>query len=275
VNHSIDSLKDLAREFRKTILKTANHAKNGHCGGSLSEIDILTALYFNVMQVDPSRPDWADRDRFILSKGHASPGFYTALSGRGYFDPDVLKTFDELDSTLQAHPDMHKCPGVDYSTGSLGQGISVGIGIALGGAMKGKNFKTFVLVGDGECQEGQIWEALMFAGSKKVKNLIIIVDYNKVQLSSRMQDNVDIYPLKVKMNAFNLRVFETPGHDMQSLVETLNQAKMASETGPVVVIADTVKGKGVSFMENNYEWHGKAPDDSQLEAALAELEGEG
>lgn len=262
-----------ANDFRKTILRTANHVGNGHMGGSLSEVDILTALYFSVMRVDPSDPTWEDRDRFILSKGHASPGFYTVLSGRGYFDPELLKTFDEADSTLQAHPDMHKCPGVDFSTGSLGQGLSVGIGIALGGAKKGKDFRTFVLLGDGESQEGQIWEALMYAGKNKVKNLIAIFDYNKVQLSSAMCDNVNLDPLPEKLVAFNWETVEVDGHDMEALLDTLKTAVANSANGPVAVIAHTVKGKGVSFMENTCEWHGKAPNDAQLAAAIAELEG--
>lgn len=267
-------LSEKANEFRKTILKTANYVGNGHVGGSLSEIDILTALYFSVMNINPSNPNWEDRDRFILSKGHSSPGYYTALSGRGYFDPELLKTFDDIDSTLQAHPDMHKCPGVDYSTGSLGQGLSVGIGIALGGAKRGKNFKTFVLLGDGESQEGQVWEALMYAGATKVKNLVAIFDYNKVQLSSSMKDNVNIDPLPEKIAAFNWKVVEVDGHDMDVLVETLKAAAADSANGPVAVVAHTVKGKGVSFMENKFEWHGKAPNDAQLAQALAEL-GEG
>lgn len=266
-------LVEKANNFRKIILKTANHVGNGHVGGSLSEVDILTALYFSVMHIDPSKPTWEERDRFILSKGHASPGYYTVLSGRGYFDTELLKTFDETDSTLQAHPDMHKCPGVDYSTGSLGQGLSIGIGIALGGAKRGKDFKTFVLIGDGESQEGQVWEALMFAGANKVKNLVAIFDYNKVQLSSSMLDNVNVDPLPQKVAAFNWKVVEVDGHDMDALEKTLKAAAADSANGPVAVIAHTVKGKGVSFMENKFEWHGKAPNDAQLAAAIAELEG--
>jgi len=266
-------LTEKANNFRKIILKMTNHVGNGHVGGSLSEVDILTALYFSVMRLDPSNPKWEERDRFILSKGHASPGYYTVLSGRGYFDPELLKTFDETDSILQAHPDMHKCPGVDFSTGSLGQGLSIGIGIALGGIKREKCFKTFVLVGDGESQEGQVWEALMFAGASKVKNIIAIFDYNKVQLSSTMCDNVNIFPLPQKLSAFNWNVLEVDGHDMDALEETLKAAAAVSINGPVAVIAHTVKGKGVSFMENKYEWHGKAPNDAQLAAALDELGG--
>ena len=262
-----------AKEFRKTILKTTNHAKNGHVGGSLSEVEILTALYFSVMRIDPSNPSWEDRDRFILSKGHATPGFYTVLAASGYFDPDILKTFDETGSILQAHPDMRKCPGVDYSTGSLGQGLSVGIGMALGGAKRGKDFKTFVLLGDGESQEGQVWEALMFAGAYQVKNLIAIFDYNKVQLSCTMENSVNIHPLAQKLEAFRWKVFEVDGHDIDAVEKVLKTAAAESAGGPVAVIAHTVKGKGVSFMENKYQWHGKAPNDTELAVALSELEG--
>lgn len=273
MNNDINFLKDKSKEFRKVILKITNHAGMGHVGGSLSEVDILTALYFSVMNIDPSNPSWDDRDRFILSKGHASPGFYTALAGRGYFDEAILETFDEMDSKLQAHPDMHKCPGVDYSTGSLGQGLSVGVGIALGGAKRGKNFKTFVLLGDGECQEGQVWEAMMFAGVNKIKNLVAIIDFNKVQLSSTMEENVNIHPLPEKIAAFRWKVMEVDGHDMDALVDVLKAAAEASVLGPVAIVAHTVKGKGVSFMENKCEWHGKAPNDAQLVEALKEIEG--
>lgn len=273
MKNDISFLNEKAKEFRKVILKTTNHAGMGHVGGSLSEVDILTALYYSVMNIDPSNPDWEARDRFILSKGHASPGFYTVLAGRGYFEEALLETFDEIDTKLQAHPDMHKCPGVDYSTGSLGQGLSVGIGIALGGARRGKNFKTFVLLGDGECQEGQVWEAMMFAGANQVKNLVAIIDYNKVQLSSTMEENVNIHPLAEKISSFRWKVTEVDGHDMEALNQALHTAAVDSAAGPVAVVAHTIKGKGVSFMENKCEWHGKAPDDEQLTAALKEIEG--
>lgn len=268
-----NELTEKARRFRMNILKAANHAGAGHMGGSLSETDILTTLYFSVMRVDPKNPQWQDRDRFILSKGHSSLGLYTVLAGRGYFEESELDTFDATDTRLQAHPDMHKCPGIDYSTGSLGQGLSVGIGIAEGAAMRGKDFKTYVLIGDGESQEGQVWEALMYAGSRKVKNIIAIFDYNKVQLSSKVCENVDIAPLGDKLKSFNWEVLETDGHDIAALLKTFEQAKEKSKQGPVAVVANTVKGKGVSFMEYNYQWHGKAPNEKQLAEAIAELEG--
>lgn len=266
-----ESLKDISYDCRKTILTLTNHAKNGHVGGSLSEIDILVCLYFAVMQINPQDPNWENRDRFILSKGHASPGYYTALAKRGYFDEAWLDTFDGLDSHLQAHPDMHKCPGVDYSTGSLGQGLSVGIGIAEGAALAGKSFKTFVLLGDGESQEGQVWEALMYAGSRKLRNIVAIIDYNGIQLSTTLADGVDLYPLPEKLKAFNWNVIEAKGNEIGSILPALMKAKEESSFGPVAVVAHTTKGFGVSFMENKYQWHGKAPNDEQLAQALAEL----
>jgi transketolase len=268
----IAALKEKTKQLRREILTLTNHAKNGHVGGSLSEIDILTVLYNNVMVVDPKDPQKPDRDRFILSKGHSSPGFYVALWDRGYFDKSVLDSFDQTGSHLQAHPDMHKCPGVDFSTGSLGQGLSIGVGIALGAMGRNKKFCTFVLIGDGETQEGQNWEALMFAGVRQVKNVVAIFDYNTVQLSSKMSDNVDISPLKDKLAAFRWKVLEVDGHDVAALDSVLNAAKKQAEEGPVAVIAHTVKGKGVSFMENQFSWHGKAPNDDELQRALKDLE---
>ncbi len=273
MNTDVQGLENQAKECRKNVLKMTNHVGAGHVGGSLSEIEILTALYFSVMDVDPKDPGKPGRDRFILSKGHCTPGFYSVLSARGYFDESLLYTFDQDGTCLQAHPDMHKCPGVDFSTGSLGQGLSIGIGIALAGVMRGYNFKTFVLIGDGESQEGQVWEALMYAGAKKVKNLIAVFDYNKVQLSSSMADNVNIDPLVDKLRAFRFKVVEAQGNNMDSILPALHTAKLLSESGPVAVIAHTKKGAGVSFMEGKFEWHGKAPNDQQLAEALAELDG--
>jgi transketolase len=268
----INTLCQKVRQLRKEMLCMTNRAKNGHVGGSLSEIDILAVLYHNIMEIDPADPQKSDRDRFILSKGHSTPGFYVVLADRGYFDRSVLNTFDQAGSILQAHPDMHKCPGVDYSTGSLGQGLSVGIGIAMGAESRAQSFSTFVLVGDGESQEGQIWEALMFAGVRQIKRLIVIFDYNQVQLSSSVRDNVDISPLKEKLAAFRWNVFEVNGHDVADLDAVLHKTKAAAAAGPVAVIAYTIKGKGISFMEHQYAWHGKAPNDDELSSALAELE---
>jgi len=270
---SLAELERQATECRKNILRMANHAGAGHVGGSLSETDILTALYFSVLDIDPKNPEKPDRDRFILSKGHASPGLYSVLSARGYFDDSLLYTFDQIGSKLQAHPDMHKCKGIDFSTGSLGQGLSIGIGMAVAGVMRGYHYKTFVLIGDGESQEGQVWEALMYAGAKKIKNLIAVFDYNKVQLSSTMADNVNIDPLADKLRAFRFQVVEALGNNMRYILPALQSAKILSESGPVAVIAHTTKGCGVSFMEGKFEWHGKAPSDEQLAQALKELDG--
>lgn len=265
-------LEDQALEIRKLILKTTFEAGGGHTGGSLSETDILTALYFEILNIDPSNPRNNDRDRFILSKGHATPGYYSVLSKRGFFPESELKTFDCIGSRLQAHPDMNKCPGVDFSTGSLGQGLSIANGIALGGEALGKKFKTWVLIGDGECQEGQVWEAALYAGAHKTKRLIAIVDYNGVQLSSTVSDAVDIHPLADKWKAFNWKVLSCDGHNMKELVETMRKASDLSDDDPVVIIAETIKGKGVSFMEGKFEWHGKAPDREEYSRALDELE---
>jgi transketolase len=270
-----EKLKSIALHARKRLLETVHHAGAGHTGGSLSQIEILVALYFGIMNIDPAHPRYDERDRFILSKGHAAAGYYTVLAARGYFTEALLSTFDREGSPLQGHPDMHKCPGVDYSAGSLGQGLSIAAGMAQGAAMLGRTFRTFVLLGDGECQEGQVWEAAMYAGARKIPRLIAIVDYNKVQLSTRVPDGVDVEPFADKWAAFNWQVLVVDGHDIEALVDVLERAVESSARGPVVVIANTVKGKGVSFIEGRYEWHGKAPDDAELTRAMAELNAQG
>jgi len=261
----------VARDLRRLIIETAHSAGAGHTGGSLSEVEILTALYFSFLNIDPQRPDWEDRDRFILSKGHASLGYYAALAQRGYFPIEELKTFDRVDTHLQAHPDMHKCKGVDFSTGSLGQGLSIGVGIALGAHKKNKKFRTVVLLGDGECQEGQVWEAAMFAGSKHMKRLIAIVDYNRVQLSNKVDENLSLEPFAFKWEAFGWNVLFADGHAIADLLSALSRAASITEYAPVVIIAKTIKGKGISFMEGKFEWHGKAPNDQEYADALKEL----
>jgi transketolase len=265
-------LREMSKRLRRSILTMTNHAKNGHVGGSLSEIDILAALYRSVMDIDPQDPKKPDRDRFILSKGHASPGLYATLAACGYFDSALLATFDQAGSILQAHPDMRKCPGIDYSTGSLGQGLSVGIGIALGASARKLGFCTFVMVGDGESQEGQLWEAAMYAGANRVRNLVLILDNNGVQLSSSVKDSVDISPVADKFAAFRWQALEVDGHDHAALVPALRAAKARSKEGPVALIAHTVKGKGVSFMEHQFIWHAKAPNGEELALALRELD---
>lgn len=274
---AIAELELAALNIRKLILKTIHNAGVGHTGGSLSEADILTALFFRVMNIDIRNPDMPERDRFILSKGHSTPGYYAALAHRGFFPEDVLDTFDSVDSILQAHPDMNKVPGVDISSGSLGQGLSCGLGMAMAGADLKRDFRTYVLIGDGESTEGQLWEAILFAGAanKRVKRLIAIIDNNKVQLSSMTADAVDMGDFAVKYEAFGWKSFRCDGHNMAELVKTLEDAATASDDGPVVVIADTVKGKGVSFMEGTPKWHGLAPDREEFAAAIAELESSG
>jgi transketolase len=270
---TIAELQEISLEMRKTILRMTNHAGMGHVGGSLSAADILSVLYFHVMHIDPLQPALPERDRFILSKGHCTPGYYAALALRGYFDMALLNSFDATGTALQGHPDMHKCIGVDYSSGSLGQGLSIGIGMLLGAAALKENYKTYVLMGDGECQEGQVWEAFLYAGARRLRNLVTIVDHNRVQLSSTLADGVDIDPLAQKISTFGWRVIETDGHDLCQLLPALQLAAIQCQEGPVAVIANTVKGKGVSFMEGQYQWHGKAPNDQQLEQAIAQLDG--
>jgi transketolase len=268
----IAELKNTCRRLRTSIVNMTSHAGVGHTGGSLSEVEILAALYFRIMQIDPARPNWTERDRFILSKGHASPGYYCTLADRGYFAKERLAEFDAVDSMLQGHPCMRKTPGVDMSTGSLGQGLSAGAGMSLGRDLLGLQFHVYVLMGDGELQEGQIWEAAMFAGRRKLTGLIAIVDYNHVQLSGTVSDILDLEPLADKWRAFGWHVFECDGHNIADVVTTLDEAKQSSASGPAIVIAHTVKGKGVSFMEGKYQWHGRAPNQEELQKALAEIE---
>jgi transketolase len=263
-----------ARTIRRLVLDTTHRAGMGHTGGSLSEADILAALYFRVMRnIDPALPGKPDRDRFILSKGHASPGYYAALALRGYFPEGLLETFDRLDSPLQAHPDMLLAPGVDMSAGSLGQGLSCGIGMALAALAKPElgSPRVFVLLGDGELQEGQVWEAALYAGSRRLPGIVAIVDFNGVQLASRTEEAVGLEPLAAKWRSFGWDCVETDGHAMGDLVAALEAARERAASGPVAVVARTVKGKGVSFMEGKCEWHGKAPNDDEYERAIAEV----
>jgi len=267
---NVSRMEQIAKEIRLLIIRTTNRAGCGHTGGSLSEVELLTALYFEIMNVDPLRPDWPDRDRFVLSKGHATPGYYSILAKRGFFPLDTLDTFDEVGSLLQGHPDMCCTPGVDMSTGSLGQGLSVGIGMALGGDANRQRFYTYVLLGCGELQEGQVWEAAMYAGVHKVRRLIAIVDFNKVQSSGTIEEVLSCEPLAAKWRAFKWDVMKCDGHDIGAIIHTLAEAKKVDDQ-PVVVIAQTVKGKGVSFMEGRYQWHTRAPDDEEADRAIKEL----
>lgn len=270
---SVSELEAKAKAVRRLILQTTHHARMGHTGGSLSETDILTALFFRVMRNRDTATARLDRDRFILSKGHATPGYYSTLALAGYFPLEALSTFDSLGSILQGHPDMHKTPGVDMSSGSLGQGLSCGIGIQLAAAKSPAmgDCRTFVLMGDGEVQEGQVWEAALYAGAKRVAGLVGIIDMNGVQLASNTADAVNLEPIVDKWRAFGWTVLDVDGHAMGPLVESLEKARELAAQGPVMVIARTVKGKGVSFMEGKHEWHGKAPNDKEFELAMKEI----
>ncbi len=269
----IASLKRQAARIRRLVLETVHHAGCGHTGGSLSAVEILTVLYFHALRVDPATPEKLERDRYVQSKGHASPTYYAALAERGFFPVEELKTFDQVDSRLQGHPCMKRTPGVDFSTGSLGQGLSGAIGMALARDRLGLSFNVYCLLGDGECQEGQVWEAAMYAGVHKVKGLIAIVDYNRVQLADTVARTLDLEPFAQKWHAFGWATDECDGHDVGALVGAIDRAKRDAADGPVVILAHTVKGKGVSFMEGKYAWHGKAPDDDQFGQAMREQEG--
>ncbi len=261
-----------ANEMRSDIVSMIAEAGSGHPGGSLSSADILTALYFGgVLEHDPARPDWDERDRFILAKGHAAPALYAVLAQAGYFPREELLTLRKLGTRLQGHPDSNLVPGVEVSTGSLGQGLSVAAGIAAGLKLDGKTQSVFALLGDGECQEGQVWEAAMFAAHRGLDNLVTIVDRNCLQIDGNTADVCDPGDLAAKFSAFGWTAVEVDGHDIPALVEALAAAKADRTAKPHALIARTVKGKGVSFMENQAGWHGKAPNAEQTEAALAEL----
>ena len=260
-----------ANEVRKGILTGVHSAKAGHPGGSLSAAEIFTYLYFEEMHVDASAPKAADRDRFVLSKGHTAPGLYAVLAAKGYFPKEDLTTLRHLGSYLQGHPDMKHIPGVDMSSGSLGQGISAAAGMALGGKVQQKEFRVYTLLGDGEIQEGQVWEAAMFAGHRKLDNLCVIVDNNDLQIDGHVGDVCSPYPIDEKFAAFNFHVINVNAHDFDELRSAFAEAR-ATKGQPTAIIAHSVKGKGVSFMEDQAGWHGKAPNDEQYAAAMAELE---
>ncbi len=268
---TIAFLKAQARQIRKDILTMIHAAHSGHPGGSLSAADIVTALYFHFMHVDPARPRWEDRDRFILSKGHACPVWYACLARKGFFPVEWLLTLRKIDSLLQGHPDMLKTPGVDMTTGSLGQGLSAAVGMALGLKLDHKPARVYAVLGDGELDEGQVWEAALSAAKYRLDNLLVCVDYNNLQLDGPCDRIMPVEPLAAKWDAFNWQVFEMDGHDMSQIVKTI-EAALEIRGRPAVIIAHTVKGKGVSFMENDCDWHGRAPDDEQYAQAMKELE---
>jgi transketolase len=263
-------LMQLACRVRTGVIEAVHAAKSGHPGGSLSAADMFTYLYFKEMNVDPENPKDADRDRFVLSKGHTAPGLYSALAHRGFFPVEELKTLRHIGSRLQGHPNMNETPGVDMSTGSLGQGVSAAAGMALAAKKQGKSFRVYTLLGDGEIEEGQVWEAMMFAHHYELDNLCVIVDNNDLQIDGRIGDVVDPYPIPDKFKAFGLHVVEIDGHDFDQIEAAMNEAK-STKGVPTAIIMKTVKGKGVSYMEDQAGWHGKAPNDEQYELAMEEL----
>lgn len=268
---SVDELVKEAVTVRRDIIEMIAHANSGHPGGSLSATEIVTALYFNILNHDPKNPHWEDRDRFILSKGHACPVLYSCMARTGYFPVEELKTFRAINSRIQGHPEVRKLPGIEASTGSLGQGLSIGIGLALGAKLQGKNYRTYVLTGDGELDEGQVWESALCAGHKALDNLVAIVDSNKFQLDGAVKDIMPLASLPDKWNAFGWNVIEIEdGNNMQQVVDAFEKAETVKGK-PTVIIANTIKGKGVSYMENNNEFHGAAPTPEQLAQALKEL----
>ena len=264
-------LEKMANEIRKDIVTAVHSAKSGHPGGSLSSADIFTYLYFEEMNVDPANPKWEDRDRFVLSKGHVAPGLYSTLAEKGYFPKEDLKTLRHTGSYLQGHPDMKHIPGIDMSSGSLGQGVSVAVGMAAAGKYDKKDYRVYTLTGDGEIQEGQIWEAAMWAGHRKLDNLVVIVDNNNLQIDGSVEDVCSPYPIDKKFEAFNFYVINIDGNDFDQIRAAFKEAR-ETKGMPTAIIAKTVKGKGVSFMENAAGWHGKAPNDEEYEIAMADLE---
>lgn len=263
-------LQKKAAEVRKGILTGVYHAKSGHPGGSLSAADIYTYLYFEEMNIDPSHPEDPDRDRFVLSKGHTAPGYYSALALRGFFPTEDLKTLRHTGSYLQGHPDRKHIPGVDMSSGSLGQGLSAAAGMALAAKMQGREYRTYCLCGDGELQEGQIWEAAMFAGHRRLDNLCLIVDNNNLQIDGTVEEICSPYPIDEKFKAFNFYVITINGNDFDEIRKAFDEARQ-HKGQPAAIIASTVKGKGISFMENKVGWHGKAPNDEEYRLAMEEL----
>ena len=260
-----------ANEVRKGIVTAVHSAKSGHPGGSLSAADIYTYLYFEEMNIDPKDPKKADRDRFVLSKGHTAPGYYSTLAHRGFFPVEDLTTLRKVGSYLQGHPDMKHIPGVDMSSGSLGQGISAAVGMAISAKLSDDDYRVYTLLGDGEIQEGQVWEASMLAGHRKLDNLVVIVDNNNLQIDGKITDVNSPYPIDKKFEAFNFHVINIDGNDFDQIEAAFKEAR-ETKGMPTAIIAKTVKGKGVSFMENAVDWHGKAPNDAEYEIAMKDLE---
>lgn len=268
----LQKLRDVANRVRVGVIEGTHAAKSGHPGGSLSIADLLAYLYFEEMNVDPKDPKKADRDRFVLSKGHCAPALYAVLAERGYFSPDELTTLRHYPSRLQGHPDMNSTPGVDMSTGSLGLGISAAAGMALAGKINGADYRVYTIVGDGESEEGQVWEACMFAAHYKLDNLCVVIDWNGLQIDGPVAEVMNPTPHDKKLEAFGFHVISIDGHDFDQIAAAFAEARTVKGK-PTAIVAKTVKGKGVSFMENQVKWHGSAPNDEQYEQALAELKG--
>jgi transketolase len=270
---SMEELKQKAVELRKTALTMIHEAQSGHPGGSLSAADVVTALYFREMNIDPANPQWEDRDRFVLSKGHVCPIQYSALALRGYLPYETIYTLRKYGSPFQGHPDMKRCPGIDISTGSLGQGLSCAVGMALGGKRDAKDYRVFAILGDGECQEGQIWEAAQSAVKYQLDNLVVFVDDNGLQIDGTTEEIMPNQDLEKKFNAFGFETRRIDGHSMEEIVNTLDFIREAKNGKPKCIVCNTIKGKGVSFMEDVVGWHGVAPNDAQYHQAIEELAG--
>ncbi len=269
---SVKELKNIATDLRKKAVSMIYEAQSGHPGGSLSAADFVAACYFREMNIDPKNPKWEDRDRFVLSKGHVCPIQYAALATLGYFPLDVLHTLRKEGSILQGHPDMKKCPGIDISTGSLGQGLACGVGMALCAKLDEKDYRVFVVVGDGEAQEGEIWEAAQTANKYKLDNLVVFVDNNNLQLDGTCDEVMPNIDLGKKFEAFGFENYEIDGHDMQQIVDTLDKIRASKNGKPKCIFAHTIKGKGVSYMENECSWHGVAPNEQEYKQAMEELD---
>lgn len=268
---NIDELKQIAKNIRKGIIEAVYRGKSGHPGGSLSIADIMTVLYFYEMNIDPESSKDENRDRLVLSKGHCAPALYSSLAHRGFFDVEELKNLRNIDSRLQGHPDMNKVPGVEMTTGSLGQGLSSANGMAIAGKLDNKDYRVYCILGDGEIEEGQIWEAAMASNKYKLDNLCVIVDNNNLQIDGKIEDVMSSYPIDEKFKSFGFQIINIDGHDIEEIMKAFDVARNVKGK-PTCIIAKTVKGKGVSFMEDKAEWHGKAPNDEQYECAIRELE---
>lgn len=267
---NIEELEQKATEIRKHIIEAVYNAKSGHPGGSLSIADILAVLYFKELRIDVNNPKWEDRDRLVLSKGHCSSALYGALAERGFFDKEKIKSFRKIDSNLQGHPDLNKTPGVDMTSGSLGQGLSVANGMAIAGKMNNKDYRVYAILGDGEIEEGQIWEAAMTSNKYKLDNLCVIVDNNNLQIDGTIEEVMSSYPIDKKFEAFGFNVINIDGNDIEQIIEAFEKAK-STKGKPTCIIAKTIKGKGIPFMENKAEWHGKAPSEEEYNEAMYTL----